>query len=186
MKTFYYTYWSWSRGGFKCWLHHVGMSQFTVQSDDFKRVVVPLQSIVYLLTFTWIKQDSRIEGISQQTNVNGHSFMKNVDTLERAPTSLFGKYVKCTTMGTVIIRESLLRHSGGFWTHTHSEDTQQTMYLVETSPELLLTDWAEFSRQTFLSSPSGKSKDRCHSSAGTWQKWVLNRISTAVFIQQLQ
>ena len=116
MKTFYYTHWSWSRGGFKCWLYHVGMLQFTVQSDDFKRVVVPLQSIVYSLTFTWIKQDSRIEGISQQTNVNGHSFMKNADTLERAPTLLFGKYVKCTNMRTIIIGESLLRHSGGFWT----------------------------------------------------------------------
>ena len=64
--------------------------------------------------------------------------------------------------------------------HYYSEDTQQTMYLVDTSPELLLTDELSLVDKTFLSSPAGKIK------VSQLYKWVLNRISTPVFIQQLQ
>ena len=76
----------------------------------------------------------------EQDNVNGHSFMKNAEGLERTPTLLFGKYVKCSTMGTIIIRVTTKTHWGDSGHKTHSEDTQQTMYLVETSPELILND----------------------------------------------
>ena len=65
----------------------------------------------------------------------------------------------------------------------HSEDTQQTMYLMITSPELLLTD--ELSSVDKPSSVVLQGRAKGHSSAGTWHKWVLNRISTTA-VQQLQ
>ena len=47
----------------------------------------------------------------------------------------------------------------------HSEDTQQTMYLVITSPELLLTD--ELSSVDKPSSVALQGRAKGHSSAGT-------------------
>ena len=67
--------------------------------------------------------------------------------------------------------------------HYYSEDTQQTTYLVDTSPELLLTDELSLADKPSSTVLQGRAKG--HSSAGTWNKWVLNRISTAV-LQQLQ
>ena len=50
--------------------------------------------------------------------------------------------------------------------HYYSEDTQQTTYLVDTSPELLLTD-DELSLVDKLSSTVLQGRSKCHNSAGT-------------------
>ena len=57
------------------WLQYITL----VHCSDYwvQKSAAPLQATVYLtslLNFSWIEQDSKIEGISQQADVYGHSF----------------------------------------------------------------------------------------------------------------
>ena len=94
-------------------------------------LVVPLQAIVYPISFTWIEQDSSFWGHFTVNKCEWPLFHEKCKALEGAPTPLFGKYAKCTTMGTIIIRESPLRHSGG---------VLDTKHILKT-PNKLCTSW---------------------------------------------